>query len=192
MSLLSTSTFSDFTDGQTIAAADMNNKFNALKAKVGYGSTVGTLTTDNIADGAITSAKLASGNTDVIQAITIPINSEIVTVDTTNYPGVSADASTAKYSNIVKAKASSTIVAVDYGIKNVVTASVVMTVNVGGSDVSATASTITTGSDKTAELDGLSASVSDGAEIKIKVLGSGGTTVLVDPIAVVYLKRSLA
>ena len=72
------------------------------------------------------------------------------------------------------------------------TASVVLTVNVGGSDVSATASTLTTGDNKTAEVDGLSTTVSDGAEIKIKVLGSGGTTKLVDPIAVLYLKRSLA
>ena len=192
MSLLSTSTFSDFSDGQTITAADMNNKFNALKAKVGYGSTNGTLTTDNLADGAITAAKMATGNKDIIQAITVPINSQIVTVGSTNFPGVEASTSSAEYSNIVKAKASSVLVAVDYSVKKVDTANVVLTVNVDGSDVSATASTLTTGDNKIAEVDSLSPTVSDGVEIKIKVLGSCGTTKLVDPIAVLYLKRSLA
>ena len=152
----------------------------------------GNIDSTNISDGAISRAKMASGNQDSVQAITLSVNSEIVTIGGTDYPGVSASTSSAKYSNAITAKTSGTIVAVDYGVKAVDTATVVLTLNVASSDIAATAATLSTGSDKTAEMDSLSISVSDGDKIKVKVLGGSGTTKLVDPVAVVYLKRNLA
>ena len=149
----------------------------------------GNIDATNLADGAVTRGKMSSGNQDVVQAITFPMYQDVIL---TNRVGISAGTG-AEYSNAITAKTNGTIVAVDYGARIVDSNNVVFTVNVAGSDIVATAATISTStSAQTSEVDDLSIAVVDGNAIKIKFVAASGTTNVVDPVAVVYFKRTLA
>tara|TARA_R100001594_G_scaffold150676_1_gene213489 strand:- start:16106 stop:16657 length:552 start_codon:yes stop_codon:yes gene_type:complete len=179
-----------YTDGKAIDGTTVWDSAREDNLRNDISSVInGNIDGTNISDGAITRAKMASGNQDVVQAITITMSQDVIL---TNRVGVTAGTG-AEYSGAVTAKTDGTIVAVDYSALIVDTSGVVFKVNVAGSDVAATAATMSTSvSAQTAEVDGLSVSVSDGNPIKISFAGSGGTTNVVDPIAVVYLKRRLA
>ena len=183
-------------DGSTTLTAA---RWEQLKTDIGAvlgvdGGAAGAVTAANMADGAISRVKMASGNQDVVQAITIPVAEKVLTIGSTTYLGASSSSSS---SNVVSlgftAKTSGTIVSVDYAAKVIDTTSCSMALRVAGSIVAATAVTLTTGSDKYGELDALSVSVSDGQVVDLNLVSTAGTASNVgNGHAVVYFKRTLA
>ena len=188
MGLLRDSTFASFSSGDVITHTAMNARFDAIKTAIN-----GQVAEVNLADSAVARDKMASGNQDVIQTITVPIMDTILTISGNTYPAVSGTSSAPDYSTYVKAKTSGTIVAVDYSAAIVQGEDAIFKLEIGGSVSSATSATLAAGSNKSGEVVGLTVSVSDDALMRVQVLsGNSSATNVGSAFADIYFKRTLA
>lgn len=191
MASLDISSLTQVSDGSTTLTKSLWDAwFTAVQ------TAVNSIATNQIANSAVTRAKMASGNQDVIQAITIPFTHDQITIGSNSVCGIEIASSTSPaYSGPVRVKSAGTIVGVDYAFSSVESA-FTATVEVG--DLSTmTAATATATSFSAAgtygEKDGLTVTVSDNQYLRVKFTVSSGTNIgAAGGFAVIYFKRTLA
>jgi hypothetical protein len=175
-------------DGSTvITAARWVQLQNDITAQVN-----GNLNEANIADASITPTKLALGNQDVIQIVTVPLLNGVV--DTSRL-GFSQSSSSTKEFYGGTAATSQVLRRVEYSTDRVVTAACTIQPVKAGSAV-ASSSTLSVSASQAIVTLTLSSSAgisySGGDRFGVNVTGSGGTTVVVGGFVTFYFHRSLA
>ena len=179
-------------DGATVLTAAMWEQLKSdIVAQLGEaGASPGNLDGDNLANGAVSRSKLATGNRDVIQAVTIPL---LNAVPSTGKIGFQKSATVTKEFYGSTAKVDGSIVGVDYVADEVATAACTVQLAIAGSATGSSDTLSVSGSQQVVEREfttGLS--VSDGNRVGIVVQGSGGTTDVYGGFAVIYFNRQLA
>jgi hypothetical protein len=149
----------------------------------------GNLDADNMANGAISRAKMAAGNQDVVQTIVIPMVDEVILSTRIGF----RNTATPKEFYGFTARSAGIILAVDYTADAVQTQSCRFELAIAGTANSSTRVDMTVNANpQTAEVDSLSIAITDGQRIGVYVNAQGGTpTDVVGAFATVYLQRTL-
>lgn len=172
------------TDGSTVWNAARETQIRTdITAQVN-----GNLDANNLANGAVTRAKMASGNQDVVQAVTIPLNDEVVL---TSRIGFSQGTGTKEFYGGT-CKVAMTLTDADFSADTVDSNSAVFQVSKNGTAVGSSATISAGTSPQTSEVTGMTISFADGDRLGVLVNGSGGTTNVAGAHAILYLKRTLA
>ena len=180
-----------WTDGTAVDGTTILNsaRWEQLKTDIAAVTTTGGVDSAMLASGSVTRAKMASGNQDVVQAVTIPLNDEVVLTSRIGFSQGTADKEFYGFT----AKTAGTIVGVDYAADTVDSQNCKFQVAVAGSAQSATLKTISTGTaPQTDGATSLSIAVTLGQRIGIIVAAASATTNVAGAHAIVYFQRTLA
>lgn len=181
-----------FTDGAAVDGTTVMSSAREAQWKADIETFLGALGIDSgaLGDGIVTRAKLAAGNKEVTQAISIHMVSDVIL---TTRLGFQQGATAVEYFGFT-AKVNGTIVAVDYSAEQISGQTCRFEIGVAGTaNGTSRSDMVVSVTPSTTAITSLSIAVTSGQRIGCFVNGQGGgNTDVVGGFATVYFQRALA